>query len=482
MEFPLNGNLKNPIKIKLLWADPALDRALIIEKSITKILPYEPKHPVFEQASTDEIPKNEYNQLASLNPEKKNALTQQSFLMTLFFAFLGGLILNIMPCVLPVISIKLFGLLKYQNASRIKILRHNFFYTLGISSTFMLLAVVIVVLKQIGTQVGWGFQLQSPHFVGLMIVALFIFSLNMFGLFEFSTPGGRQLGQVQTKDDYWGDFLSGVLATVLSTPCSAPFLGTALTYAFTSDTLTTFILFLAISLGLAFPFILTAIFPNLVLFLPKPGHWMNHFKKFLALSLFLTVIWLIDVYISLTVGGIHLKVLLTSLLFIFSMLYFIKKNRKWTYFFLILSITSITSLIFIPMQNESYSDQRPSALLKEKNNGELKWAAWSENKIEQLKSNQKPIFVDFTAKWCFTCKVNEKLVLETKGFKEIVDKHQLQLVLADWTKRDAPIENFLRSKGLVGVPAYFIYDKNGKEHSLGETISLTKIREILEQP
>lgn len=155
-----------------------------------------------------------------------------SLIYYLALAFVGGLILNIMPCVLPVISIKLFGLVKYKNESHSMVLKHNVFYTLGILFTFLVLATIVLSLKSIGSQVGWGFQLQSPNFVAVMIIGLFVFSLNLFGLFEFKTPGGSKLGNLTLNEGFTGDFLSGVLATVLSTPCSAPFLGTALTFCF----------------------------------------------------------------------------------------------------------------------------------------------------------------------------------------------------------------------------------------------------------
>ena len=178
----------------------------------------------------------------------------------LLFGFIGGLILNIMPCVLPVISIKLFGLLSIREENPKKILKHNLAYTLGVLITFAVLGAIVIALQKAGDNVGWGFQLQSPRFVAIMIIFLFVFALNLFGLFEFRTPGGAKLGGLETKDSFTGDMMGGVLATILSTPCSAPFLGTALTFAFSAGSLQLFSVFFAIGLGLAFPFLLTGSF------------------------------------------------------------------------------------------------------------------------------------------------------------------------------------------------------------------------------
>jgi thiol:disulfide interchange protein DsbD len=402
--------------------------------------------------------------------------SSSSLIYYLALAFIGGLILNIMPCVLPVISLKLFGLVKYKNESRKRILRHNFFYTLGILFTFFLLAATVLIFKSFGSQVGWGFQLQSPHFIAAMIVILFIFALNMFGLFEFHTPGGTHLGNVQTKENFIGDFLGGVLATILSTPCSAPFLGTALTFAFTSNALTIFSIFMMIGFGLAFPFIVTGFFPNLVSFLPRPGQWMNTVKKILGFTLILTVLWLFDVYNALVDGSSHLLKLNIVLCFIF-IGFFIKKKKHWYRRFSFLVAIAILVNLSTTTIVGSRDDQ--TSLIRDKKAHGLNWEVWSYEKMEEHKLNQQVVFLDFTAKWCFTCKVNEKLVLETDKFKLFVQENNLKLLIGDWTKRDEVIGSFLLKQGLVGVPAYFIQKKDGTLVSLGETITLQKIQENL---
>ena len=185
-----------------------------------------------------------------------------------------------MPCVLPVISLKLFGLLNVRERDPMAIFRHNLVYTAGVLFTFAILGVMVVGLQYAGKSVGWGFHLQSPHFIIVMVIILLVLTLNLFGLFEFKTPGGKVLGDFNPRRGLSGDFLSGVLATALSTPCSAPFLGTALTFAFLSSPWILFLIFFFVGLGLSFPFLLTAFIPHIIYKLPRPGAWMEHCKKF----------------------------------------------------------------------------------------------------------------------------------------------------------------------------------------------------------
>jgi len=502
VDFPVDGNFEQPIKMAFLFQNPLDQTFTIIERSFSRFdLTGVNDQDDLLQSMTFVAPKNpdtgeliEGQGPATTNRESAVSVAasgtnqaSESLLFILFFAFLGGLILNIMPCVLPVISIKLFGLVSHSNESKRSILKHNIFYTLGVLATFLSLAVAVLILKSTGENVGWGFQLQSPIFVGLMIIVLFIFSLNLFGLFEFATPGGRSLGNVQLKEGVSGDFFGGVLATILSTPCSAPFLGTALTFAFSSSPVVIILIFQAIGLGLAFPFLMTGIFPSTIKLLPKPGMWMEHVKKFLGLTLILTSLWLLDVFISLTDGHTPLMKLNTGLIFLFFAFYFqknISKKLGWKVIFFALPILMLVNLFLSPMTTSSGSSQArvpgETPLLREKNqSGALFWRPWSEEKMKELEEQKELVFIDFTAKWCFTCKVNEKLVIETSGFEKLVADKNIKLLLADWTKYDPKIGDFLKRNGYVGVPAYFIQKPDGTLIKLGETITLSKIEENL---
>lgn len=387
----------------------------------------------------------------------------------LLFAFLGGLILNLMPCVLPVISIKLFGLIKHRDTPRSRLLSHNLFYTAGVIGTFMALAGIVAAIKATGEEIGWGFQLQSPAFILVMMLILFVLSLNLFGLFEFATPGGSKLGSAQTEDSFAGDFFSGVLTTILSTPCSAPFLGTALTFAFTTSNFTIFLMFFMIGLGLAFPFIMTAVFPASLKLFPRPGAWMEKLKYFLGLSLIVTVVWLYDVFVSLVnfeMLSWRLNILFAFWFFAFFFAQKISRHRVLQG----LTFAIPLALTFMVAQN---LEMKPTT--QEMVKHETNWIPWSEDK---MMAESKPVFVDFTAEWCLTCKVNKKLVLETDGFEELKAKHGLVSMRADWTKRDDRITEFLRMNGAVGVP-FYLMKVNGKLIPLGETVSLSKIEKYL---
>lgn len=466
--LPPDGKFPKPYTLRFLFNDPIQRKVIVIEKKFTNF-------ELNESTSTPAAPTT----IQSSPPRSALVVannTTNSILYYLALAFLGGLILNIMPCVLPVISLKLFGLVKYRNESRKRILKHNFFYTLGILSTFMVFGGILLAFKSIGTQIGWGFQLQSPNFIAIMTIVLFILAFNMFGFFEFKTPGGKTLGNIQTNDGFFGDFLSGVLATILSTPCSAPFLGTALTFAFTTSTSSIFLIFMTIGLGLAFPFILTGFFPSLVSFLPRPGNWMNTVKKFLGLTLILTIVWLLDVYNALVDGSSHLIKLSMTLVFIFAGVTILKKEKLFA------SISFLIALfLFINLSTTTVisSKDEQTALIRDKKARGLNWEAWSFDKMKEYKENQQVVFIDFTAKWCFTCKINEKLVLDTEEFKQFAILNNLKLLIGDWTKRDEVIGSFLRQNGLVGVPAYFILKKDGTLVNLGETVTIDRIRQNL---
>lgn len=486
--FPSSGKFTKPVNIKFLWQNPIDGKISIIEKEFTSfdLTGAEINESLLNSmtylkpANSYQEEENEKETTPAVESEKE---VDQSLLSILLFAFLGGLILNIMPCVLPVISLKLFGLVVHSDESRGSILRHNIFYALGVLSTFLVLALAVLGLKSTGENVGWGFQLQSPVFVALMIVVLFVFALNLFGLYEFSTPGGKSLGNVELKKGIAGDFVGGVLATILSTPCSAPFLGTALTFAFTASTFEIILTFQAIGLGLAFPFILTGLFPGAIKFLPKPGMWMESVKKFLGLTLLLTAIWLLDVFVSLTSGNVPLMKLNTGLILLFFAIYYqkhISKKLHWRAIFFVLALLPFLSLFSSPLSVSSANTTGETDLIREKNHGgEIIWESWSEQKMNDYKSQGELVFIDFTAKWCFTCKVNEKLVLDTDGFRNLVKEKNIKLLLGDWTKYDPVIGDFLKKHGYVGVPAYFIQKPDGSLIKLGETITLSKIEKNL---
>ncbi len=461
INFPSDGKLPNPIAAKFLFNNPVSGNIEVIEYSIKD----------FALKGAKEI-KKYVEKLKPIKHLEKFENQDLSLLTILFFAFLGGLILNLMPCVLPVISLKLFGLIVHSGASKKKIIKHNIFYMIGVIATFWALALAVIGIKAAGEEIGWGFQLQSPLFVFLMMLFIFILSLNLFGFFEFRTPGGKVLGDKQLEEGVFGDFMSGVIATILSTPCSAPFLGSALSFAFTTSIFNIFLVFTFIALGLSFPFLLTAFFPSLISFLPKPGKWMETFKKFLGFTLLITSLWLYAILLTLTdssITNIYFNLILVTI-FLFFWLQRKMKNRSHI---ILMALIPMTSFVFVILNQQLYL--APTSSSMESHHGQ--WETWSEETMASHKGQE--IFVDFTAQWCLTCKVNKKLVMDTNDFYEFSKARNLKLMRADWTKRDDRITEFLKRYNVVGVPAYFIQKKNGEIKYLGETISIGKIKENL---
>jgi thiol:disulfide interchange protein DsbD len=459
--LPSDGLFKRDLTARFLLNYPKNENAKIIKH----------KYIQFSLSGDKSLSETFKNFGRETNTDNKTMPTNsESLIYYILFAFLGGLILNLMPCVLPVISLKLFGLIVHSDESKNKILKHNLAYTLGVLVSFLTLAIVVYALKISGDQIGWGFQLQSPIFVFIMLILIFIMSLNMLGLFEFHTPGGKSIGNTEIKKGFFADFVNGILATILSTPCSAPFLGTALTFAFTTSNINIFIIFLSVGLGLSFPFILTGFFPVLIKFLPRPGIWMDKLKKLLGLSLLLTVVWLYDVLsvlISMEAGGIYINTILLMTFFAFYYRKSISKKLIWN---IIMSLIPV--LLMIQAVNSNIFDVEKAPRVDTSSN----WERWSP---EKMKSPKGYTFINFTASWCLTCKVNKKIVLQSQDFKDLIKSKKVRLLEGDWTKRDQNITTFLRSYNIVGVPAYFIQKPSGEVISLGETISIDKIKKHL---
>ena len=459
--LPSNGVFAPAVKLKFLYQTPT-GETWLLEKEIGAFS--------LTAAGVEE----DFQSLTPLDGKTEVAASTgapTSLLLMLALAFVGGLILNLMPCVLPVISLKLFGMIKHQELPRKRILQHNLSYSAGVLSTFFVLALSIAAIKASGEYVGWGFQLQSPLFVLSMVLVLFVFALNLFGLFEFVTPGGKHLGNAQTDEGLVGDFFSGVLSTILSTPCSAPFLGTALTFAFTNPLPIILLTFGFVGLGLAFPFLLTGFFPHLIHFLPRPGAWMEKLKYFLGLTLLITVAWLTDIFLGLVDGQLWqwpLTLLLITVFFGFFFRAKISKNAGLNLLFFLVPLGIVLSAIkTLPLAPPPTSHAATQS----------DWTAWSPARMSELKGQW--VFVDFTAAWCLTCKVNKRLVLDTPTFKDMAARHGLKLLRADWTKRDDVIARFLHEHSVVGIPAYFVQKPDGTLIYLGETVTVGKVEKLI---
>lgn len=368
-----------------------------------------------------------------------------------FFAFLGGLILNLMPCVLPVISLKVLGFAHQAQGSRKDALLHGLSFTAGVLVFFWGLGALLLGLRAAGHEIGWGFQLQNPLFVAILTWLLFVFGLSLLGVFEIGTGllalGGGRLG------GFFGSFLSGCLAVLVATPCVGPFLGVALGLTLTVSWWVAMLLYTAIGLGLAFPYLLASLFPAVLRVFPKPGAWMLVFKAIMGYLVVLTALWLFYVFMSLVQQPAASFLLLLALLlsaaaaslYSFGADLSAKKVRRWLCYGLSLALVLGSFALIARSTN--------AANFEDKN-----WKAFTPALIAQLEAEDKPYFIDFTAAWCVTCQVNHPTSHSNAVEKAFLDAG-FTLIEADWTRYDADITKTLASYGRNGVPLYVLKPK-----------------------
>jgi thiol:disulfide interchange protein len=371
-------------------------------------------------------------------------------LQAVAFALIGGLILNVMPCVLPVISLKIFGFVSEAGERPDKALKLALAFSAGILGCFAILAATVTFFRAIGAQVGWGFQFQDYRFVLAIACLVFAFALNLFGVFELTVSaratGG--LAKLAAGGGYGGAFFQGAFATILATPCTAPFLGTASAFAFTQPAWATFLIFFSIGIGMALPYLLLAVQPKWLRYLPKPGEWMVRLKQLLGFLLLATLLWL-----SWIVGrlrGVDGMVELGGLLLIIGLLAWIK-GSFWTPMSSLrsraLAAISMVGVLVIAIGSYFFVTA-PS---------ELPWQAFSQQSLDNALQSGRPVFVDFTADWCITCKANERFALDTTPVREAFAQHQVVALRADWTHGDPAITQILKEHGRAGVPMYLFY-------------------------
>ncbi len=380
-------------------------------------------------------------------------------------ALIGGLILNLMPCVFPVISIKALSIAKSAHGERSKIRREAWLYTAGVMATFLLLTIALLALKAGGSEIGWGFQLQSPKVVAVLAVLLFVIGLNLIGAFEFGTGLQNTGTELTQKSGAAGSFFTGALAVIVATPCTAPFMAGAVGYALAQPALITLAVFMALAIGFALPFLLIAYMPGLLSKLPKPGPWMARFKEILAFPMFAAAIWLVWV-LSLQAGeGGVLYALLAMLAAGLAIWFFKGKSLLGK----ALGLVSVLAAIAIPVSITA--NAAPENLSSE---------AWSHQRVAELQAEGRPIFVDFTAAWCVTCKVNEKLVLGQTRTEKLFKDTNTAFLVADWTNKNDVIAAELAKYGRAGVPLYLVYHQNSVNPViLPQVLSYDVIREAI---
>jgi thiol:disulfide interchange protein len=399
----------------------------------------------------------EQNSVSMINPEEAQVSTVPAssgrgpdatsppwLPQVLLLALLGGVILNLMPCVFPVLSIKVMSLAK---ADRERLPLHGWAYTLGIVLCFLFFAGILLLARAGGQAIGWGFQLQSPLLIATLAYLFFVLGLSLSGTLQIGTRwmgAGQSLTQ---KSGLSGSFFTGVLAAVVASPCTAPFMGAALGFALTQPATVSLGVFAALGLGMALPLLLLCYSPTLVRYLPQPGPWMDTLKQFLAFPLYLTAIWLLWV-LGRQAGTDAIIAVCTGALAIIFATWLLKRPatagwRKGVRHALVLSAWAIALIIPWQMIN-----QEPEP---------VRWQAYSPERLTQLRSEGRPVFINLTADWCLTCLANERMTLNTRVVEEAFDAHQVVTLKGDWTNQDPQISALLDQYGRSGVPLYLWY-------------------------
>jgi thiol:disulfide interchange protein len=387
--------------------------------------------------------------------------------LALVFAFIGGILLNLMPCVLPVISFKVMSFVKMAGQDRSLILKHGLTFTAGVILSFWLLASVMLVLRAYGQSVGWGFQLQEPIFVIILSTLLFIFALNLFGVFEWglsvsSWAGQTQSDQAQKQPGDFSSFLSGCLATAVATPCTGPFLGSAVGFAVTLPVFQAMSIFTVLGLGMSFPYVLLSFFPSCLRFLPKPGPWMETFKQLMGFLLLATVLWLLWVFSAQT-DNFSLICLLAGFLFFAlgawcygqgSAPLISRQKRLFIYATVVLLAVVGVKAILLPRASWTINTDNVEIAHQEKPQED--WEVFSPERVAELRAQGIPVFIDFTAKWCLSCQVNHT-ILESKDVSQHLAELGVVKMKADWTKKDPVITKELSKLGRNSVPLYVFY-------------------------
>lgn len=393
--------------------------------------------------------------------EATPAQGDSEFLSALLFALLGGLILNAMPCVFPILSLKALKLVSIASQSRTAAARHGFAYTAGVILCFLLIAAILIALKEGGREIGWGFQLQSPFFITLMIFLLFLIGMNLSGFFTIPSIGANLGGKKASGDNLSGSFFTGVLATLVATPCTAPFMAAALGYALSQPAVVSLVIFFALGLGMALPYLTISLIPALAQKLPKPGIWMEHFKQFLAFPIYATVVWLLWV-LTLQAGATGIGAALSGMVIIAFMIWLSTLNLRPHFKLILIPVLlfGLVNTLFISRGDYTYDTMQ-----------DVGAAPYSEKILAALRAERQPVFVNATASWCLTCKVNETVALSSTNVHEHFRKNNIAVLVADWTKADPEITRFLESHGRSGVPLYVYYAPDGRTKILPQLLT-----------
>jgi thiol:disulfide interchange protein len=400
-------------------------------------------------------------------------------------AFLGGVILNVMPCVLPVLTMKVFHVIEGGQDDPSTTRKHGVAYAAGVQATFLVFASIVVGLKLAGSAVGWGMQFQNPAFVAALCLLMVVFGLNALGVFEFTVSvAGKH------RDGYGESFFNGVVASVMATPCSAPFLGPAAAAAMGSDAIwyETFIILNLVGVGLAFPFLIISFVPAAARLLPRPGAWMETFKQVMGFSLLFAataLYWVLLKQISADSAGLFLAFIAATGMGLWAIdrfggLMYGTARRYGVRFAVIglLVFTATTSLRFDAAANTHNAVAHTEPVVKD---GKINWTGFSPSRVELARKRGRPVFVDYTADWCANCKTMEKTVLETDAIRSALTKTNVLPVKADWTNEGDEIFAWLQKVGRSSIPTHVIYYPDGTYDLLPELYGADTLVEKLEK-
>ncbi len=384
--------------------------------------------------------------------------TDFGLLAALVLALLGGAMLNLMPCVFPVVSIKVLGFMEQARGDPAKLRAHGIAFAAGVLVSFWLVAGTLLALRAQGEALGWGYQLQSPPVVAGLAILFFVLALNLSGLFEVGLSVQSLAGKFRLRNDYVGSAMAGLLATLVASPCTAPFMGASLGFAFTQPAWEAMLVFSALALGMAGPYLLLCFWPAMIRRIPRPGRWMETLKQVLAFPLFLTVVWLAWV-LGRQAGVDAAARLLAGLTVIAAALWMASRWRAASRFArLAAAIGSLLLAIAGGVVAWPAGTSGEAAAQQAANpDGKNIWQPWSPDALAAARSDGRAVFVDFTAAWCVTCQVNKRLVLESDTVLTRFHQRKIVLMRADWTNADARITAALRELGRIGVPVYAVY-------------------------
>jgi thiol:disulfide interchange protein/DsbC/DsbD-like thiol-disulfide interchange protein len=397
-----------------------------------------------------------------------------AFAWALVLALAGGILLNLMPCVLPVLSIKAFGLVQHARSAPGEVRGEGLAYTLGVLTSFAAIAAALLGIRAAGTEIGWGFQLQSPLFVAAMTYVVFAVGLNLSGVFSFGERIAGATGELSSRGHYAGSFLTGALATLVATPCTAPFMAAALGYAITQPWYRSFAIFEAVGLGMALPYLAIAFSPGLRRFLPKPGAWMLRLKQFLAFPIYGTAVWLSFV-LAQEAGELAATAVLAGLVLIGFAAWLFEDVRLaehgWRRSGLAASALALIGAV--ALLSPAGIDHSPRAAVSEDTGAG--WLPFSAARLDELLAQGRPVFVDVTADWCITCKLNERVALADRAVVAAFASKGVATLRADWTRQDPAITRILEANGRAGVPLYLFYPRPGRPGERPAAIVLPQI-------